>query len=105
MSTINSCYQDISRYNELRIKLINIVNGLNGTVSCLSSIPNGIASNYNVDGNSTPITNRIVDLGNDIVSTSNYIVKALLPAIDVAINNKRKEIYNLQIQQQRRNRR
>lgn len=103
--SINSCYQDISRYYELRIKLVNVVNGLNGTISCLSSIPNGIVANYSIDGNATPIANRTVNLSNDIVSTANYIARAVLPAIDVAINNKRREIYNLQVQQMQQQRR
>lgn len=97
--SINSCYEDISRFNELKVKLSAVVTSLNQTVNNMSSIPNTIVSAYNMDEAETPVVTGFINLGNDIANTSNYISNVILPAIDIAIYNKKVDIYNMEIAQ------
>ena len=97
--SISSCYDDISRYNELKVKLQNVISCLNASIGDISAVPNTIASVYSIDDEISPIVNKFTDLSNDIVNTSNYISTVILPAIDIAIYNKKVDIYNMEIAQ------
>lgn len=94
--SINSCYEAIGRYNALKVSLSNVVGQLNAAHSKLSPVPGTIFSAYSVNENKTPIVGRVEALDRDIADTASYIVKTIIPAIDKAISQKRKEILQLQ---------
>ena len=94
--SISSCYDDISRYNALKASLANIVGSLNLSATKLAPVSNTIYSAYSVDESQTPVVGRIDQLQEDIASTANYISKVVMPAIDQAISNKRREIFRLE---------
>jgi len=94
--SINSCYEAIGRYNALKVSLSNVVGQLNSAHSKLSPVPGTILSAYSVNDNKTPIVGRVEALDKDIADTASYITKTIIPAIDRAISQKRKEIIQLQ---------
>lgn len=94
--SVNSCYEAIGRYNALKVSLSNVVRQLNDAHSKCSSVPSTILSVYSVNDNKTPIVGRIESLNGDIADTASYITKTIIPAIDRAISQKRKEILQLQ---------
>lgn len=102
--SINSCYEDISRFNELKVKLSSIVSSLNQTNNNLSSIPNTIVSVYNIDEAESPVVTGFKNLSIDIANTSSYISDVIIPAIDIAIYNKKVDIYNMELAQNNNNR-
>lgn len=94
--SVNSCYEAIGRYNALKVSLSNVVGQLNAAHSRISPVPGAILSSYSVNENKTPIVGRVEALDKDIADTANYISKTVIPAIDKAISQKRKEITQLQ---------
>lgn len=94
--SIYSCYEDIRRYNALKANLGNVIATLNNASSKLSPVSQSIYAAYSVDENPTPIVGRLDGLTNDVASTASYISRVIIPAIDHAISNKRREIFRLE---------
>lgn len=100
--SINSCYEDISKYNSMKSNLHNVVNSLNNSSNKVSPLANSITAVYNMNDNSTPIVQKCVGLHKDIVGTSNFITNTIIPAIDDAIRGKRQEIARIEAENRRR---
>ena len=83
-------YDDISKYNAMKANLENIVNRLSLAIDKLSPVPNRISSVYNIDDFPTPIVKRCNNTKNDIINTRNYIVRYIIPAIDMEISKLRR---------------
>ncbi len=96
MSSVQSCYHDISVYNAMRVNLISVANHLNAAASKLAPVGNNVYSVYHIDENKTPISQRSDKLVDDIRGTSQYISNVLLPAIDASIRNKKNEAQYLE---------
>ncbi len=96
--TINSCYADISNYNAIKANLESVVSYMNVAGNRFSPVSNLINSVYEIDEMSTPIVGKCNSLHSDIVSTVKFINSTLIPAIDAAIEGRRREISNLEEQ-------
>ncbi len=97
--SISSCYDTIARYNTLKQNLLNAVGQLNVAQSRLNSVPGIISNAYSVNDANTPIVGRVNYLNKDIAGTASYIRSVIIPAIDRAISQKRREIFQLEQQQ------
>lgn len=96
--SINSCYDDISKFNNIKSNLENVVSSLNLAAGSCSPISNTIMSVYNVNDNGTPIVVNSNKLHKDIVETAKYIKNTVIPSIDSAIQGRRNQIEKLEEQ-------
>ena len=73
MATISGCYAKISKYQNLKAVLNNIVTKLNGFDSDSNSLLNDIDQCYSINNDNPNIYDRISNLRGQTNKTSNYL--------------------------------
>ena len=99
MSRISDLYNEISKYNTLKVKLISIVDSLNSSSGNIADLPQTISNTFSLDETDTSVSKKCKKLNNDIVATSNHIKNVVIPGIDNAIYKCRYNIAKLEAEE------
>ena len=101
--TISDYQNDKLKYIRLKNNISTIISGLKGFNTNVSSLKTKIANNYTINDQNTPVYNRIVKLGINSNKIKEYLLKTIVPAIDVAIKKCDSEISKLKAAEQANN--
>ncbi|MBQ8534224.1 MAG: hypothetical protein IJ463_00880 [Bacilli bacterium] len=96
--SISAYYNEISKYNALKVRLSAIINSLNGSAGCIADLPQTITTTFSLNENDACIAKDCKKLNDDIVATSNYIKNVVIPGIDNSISRCRYNIAKLEAQ-------
>lgn len=96
--SISAYYNEISKYNALKVRLSTIINSLNESAGCIADLPQTITTTFSLNENDVCLAKDCMKLNNDIVATSNYIKNVVIPGIDNSISRCRYNIARLEAQ-------
>lgn len=99
MSSISECNNNISMYNDMKSKVVSIINNLDYFNDNSSKLLFKVEQNYTLDSDNTAIYYRIKGLRTDVNKTSNYLKNTIIPGIDAAIAKERNTIADIEAQQ------
>ena len=92
MSNITRYYEEINRYNSLKVKLSSIASQLQKSINNMSKAPAELTKVYSYNSGGTFLSDKMKILCNDMTETSNHINNVILPAIDNAIYKLKRKI-------------
>lgn len=95
MASISECENDIRRYERLKDNIFSVIDKLSSASSSAYNLSIELKNKYQVDDGNTPVTSRVTTLKNNIEKTSTSLKNKVIPAIDRAINDLKKEIERL----------
>ena len=98
MSSISAYYNEINKYNALKVKLFSIVDYLNSSAVSIEKLPQSLSTVFTLNDNDTCISKNCNTLNSDIVATSNYIKNVVIPGIDNSIRKCKNQIAKLEAQ-------
>ena len=92
---------DLKAYDRLKDKLNTCYSYLVGASSNINSIKPSLDNHYSINDNSGNITNKSTQLSTSIIETSNCIKNNVMPGINQAQDNIRKEIARIEEEERR----
>lgn len=99
-SSISGCYAQIRQYQELSKDIANIISKINACADNFKKLDETLVDNYNINGNTTPVYDRLSDLDDETSKTSNYLNNTIIPAINSAINALYRRIRELEAEEE-----
>lgn len=95
-SSIAECYSQIRQYQELSKDIANIISKINACADNFKKLDETLVDNYNINGNTTPVYDRLSELDKEASKTSNYLNNTIIPAINSAISDLYRRIAELE---------
>lgn len=90
------CYEQITKYENLKTSLARTVGLLRNANGCSTNLGNKIESVYTVNDSGTPIVERCEKLATSIGNEANFITGTVIPACDESINSLKQEIARIE---------